>query len=305
MKWKTETLSCCHKLLTRQQLPAGFNHLIEKIYLPLSKNITDEIHERKKSQPLLVSISGAQGTGKSTLCNFLKIIIETEFQLAVTSLSLDDFYLPKIKRNLLAKTIHPLLATRGVPGTHDLDLLENTINTLLKNESCLLPKFNKATDERIEYSQWKKVQNGVQLILFEGWCNNSPSQSKPELANPVNELEKIEDQQSIWRCYVNEKLIEYHQRVFDKTDLSIFLQAPSFENVFDWRKLQEQKLKAVTDQQTRIKLLDDNALERFIQHFERISRYSLAKLPALADYILPLNANHSISKIVEKKANIN
>ncbi|NOQ89082.1 MAG: phosphoribulokinase [Gammaproteobacteria bacterium] len=282
------------------QLPDNFHKIVTEFYLPLSQIIVDRVVSRKKDQPLLVSINGAQGTGKSTMTAFLKRIIESEMKCHVANLSLDDFYSKREERKRLAEKVHPLFVTRGVPGTHDVDLIERVLDKLIDRQPCTAPKFNKAIDERYDESEWTQYRDPVEVILFEGWCNNSPAQSQAALEQPVNALERNEDPQGIWRQYVNEQLLEYQHRLFSRTELCIMLKVDDFECVYDWRSLQEQKLKASSNRLERNRVMSKTELERFMQHFERISRHTLSHLPAMADVVLPVAADHSITAIVQK-----
>jgi len=282
--------------MQQMSLPASFKAVIADIYLPLSRILISKISH----QPLLVSINGAQGTGKSTLTTFIKHIIESEMQAHVAALSLDDFYSTRQQRMELAERVHPLLVTRGVPGTHDADMIEGVLDALMSARSCTVPRFNKAIDDRCEEQDWQTLDKPVDVILFEGWCNSSPAQSEQELQQPINELEAIEDAQGIWRQYTNDQLKEYHRRFFQHADLCVMLQAPDFEHIYQWRHLQEQKLKACTPEHQQSRILNDAELRRFLLHYERISRHTLIHLPGLADVRLPVASDHSITGIVVK-----
>jgi D-glycerate 3-kinase len=291
-----QTQQRCSELIEQLQLPDSFQEIVTDIYLPLSQIIL----QQKKDQPLLISINGAQGTGKSTMARFIKHIIESEMDCQVADLSLDDFYSVREKRMSLAKDVHPLFATRGVPGTHDVDLIEQVFDSLLNRRACRIPRFNKAIDDRDAESAWTDCNEPVEVILFEGWCNNSPAQSAQELERPVKELEEKEDPHGIWRQYVNKQLIDYRQRLFDHADMSIMLKAPDFERIYEWRSLQEQKLAASSAHLEQNQVMNESELMRFIQHYERISRHTLEHLPAMADVVLPVAADHSITGIVQK-----
>src|SRR6187402_352808 len=78
------------------------------------------------SSPFILGISGLQGSGKSTLAASL-IEAAKERGWSAVSLSLDDVYLTRAEREALGRQVHPLLRTRGVPGTHDLTLLASTL----------------------------------------------------------------------------------------------------------------------------------------------------------------------------------
>jgi D-glycerate 3-kinase len=295
VNWSASTQQLTQQLVKQLSLPDSFQAVVRDIYLPLTRLIL----ERKQAQPLLVSINGAQGTGKSTLTTFLKQLIESGFDYRVAAFSLDDFYLTRYEREQLAQHIHPLLITRGVPGTHDLNLMEQVILALQDRQPCVVPGFNKAIDDRTDESGWTVYRKPVDIILFEGWCNNSPVQTAGDLATPINALEEKEDPEGVWRDYVNEKLKEYHQRVFDLTDMCIMLKAPDFEHIYEWRLLQEQKLRDSLPANQHNRLMDEIRLRRFIQHYERISRHTLRYLPDLADVVIPIAPDHSIQGIVQ------
>lgn len=286
----------CFDLIRDKKLPASFYRTVVDIYYPLAVTIMD----KQQMQPLLVSINGAQGTGKSTMTSFLKLIIESESKSQVAELSLDNFYLGREAREKLAEEIHPLLRTRGVPGTHDIQLLENVLDDLLNRRPCIVPKFDKAMDDQCSEDKWLSIDEPVDIILFEGWCNNSPPQSTDELKRPINDLEKNEDAEGVWRRFVNDRLIEYQQRIFQRTDICIMLKAPDFDSVFSWRRLQEEKLRASVSSGASLQLMGDDELKRFIQHYERITRHTIEYLPAIADVVLPVESDHSIRGIESK-----
>ena len=280
-------------LINELGLPAPFLDVVEKIYLPLSDILVTS--EKKASRPLLVSINGAQGTGKSTLTIFLKLILETMHGISTAAFSLDDFYFSLDERIKLASDVHPLLITRGVPGTHDLDLLERVLEQLLVYQPSVIPRFDKARDDRLEKALWMG-QPASRIILFEGWCNHSPVQSSKDLEQPINELEAKEDADGIWRKYANDNLADYHERIFSKADIVIMLESPDFDCIFEWRQLQELKLRQSIGPDKR-KVMDDRQLKRFIQHYERITRHTLKHLPHTADIVLPVNKKHGIEEI--------
>jgi D-glycerate 3-kinase len=296
MSLENNTQRLSQALINKMQLPANFHEIIESIYLPLTTHILD----KKSNNPLLVSINGAQGTGKSTLTHFLKHLIEAESNFSVVEISLDDFYSTRAERKQLANLVHPLLQTRGVPGTHDIQLMENTLARLLEGDACVLPRFNKAVDDRHHEEQWTSCNKNTDIILFEGWCNHSPAQSVEELMDPVNELEAKEDVEGVWRHYANEQLKDYHDKIFNHADMSIMLKAPNFEKIYEWRSLQEKKLKQNTKDSEQPHIMSAAKLKRFVQHYERITRHTLQQLPTTADIVIPIAADHSIETFIQR-----
>lgn len=289
-----EFRSCLRRLRIDDDLTMG----LESIYLPLAAWIA--LHRPEK--PMVVGINGAQGTGKSTLTALLTTILTTCFDLRVCGFSIDDIYLTRAEREHLAATIHPLLRTRGVPGTHDVELGIKTLTALQSagpGDKTPIPGFDKALDDRKPVSQWLVWQGRADIILFEGWCVGARPQPDQVLATPVNDLEKLEDPDGRWRRYINEQLKGPYQRLFSCLDRLIMLKVPSMECVFRWRLEQERKLeqsvRAHPDQPLR--LMNETELRRFIQHYERLTRWMIEEMPQRADVVLELGKDHQIHRI--------
>jgi len=274
------------RFINKAQLPQAYFSMIEQHWIPLA----DWLVQQKKTKPLLVGINGAQGTGKSTMAAVLQLILQSKgYKVAV--LSLDDFYFSHNKRVALAEMIHPLLQTRGVPGTHDVALAISTVQQLISGQGEVsIPRFDKQTDNPKAKAVWDVCAAPVDIVLFEGWCVGTPAQTKSELQTPINDLEAIEDNQGIWRAYVNDKLEHEYQALFGLLDKLIFLQAPCFEAVFDWRYKQEQQTFADSVGQG----MNEQQLRRFMAHYQRLTQQSLDKLPKIADVVLKLDKQQQI-----------
>ena len=286
------------EFISVHRLPAGFGKLINEHYAPLAAWILDR---KRPGETLLVGINGAQGTGKSTLAAFLKIALESDADWRVAVLSIDDFYLTKAVRVRLAADVHPLLQTRGVPGTHDIKMLADYLGELKKlegNATLRVPVFDKAQDDRADEADWPAVMGSVDLIILEGWCVGSKPQANGELETPINSLEEKEDASGEWRAYVNEQLKGPYARLFAQLDALVFLQVPSFDAVHRWRMEQEEKLAASAPEDAS-GIMDSHQIARFIQHYERITRNDLAILPQSADVVLELDENHDCVRISE------
>ena len=245
---------------------------------------------------MLLGINGAQGTGKSTLADFLKLALETQRGWRVAVLSIDDFYLTKAERAALADQVHPLLKTRGVPGTHDTDLLSrylDDLRSLAEGEEHRLPRFDKARDDRMDESQWPLVSGPIELIILEGWCVGSVSENETDLTQSINELERYKDPAGDWRAYVNDRLASDYARLFAQLDALIFLQAPSFDAIYRWRLEQERKLAASTPAGAS-GIMSESQIAEFIRYYERITRSNLRQLPRSADVVLELDEQHNI-----------
>lgn len=232
------------------------------------------------------ALSGLQGTGKSTLAAQMADRAQAHGKRAVV-LSLDDLYLPHADRQQLARTVHPLLATRGPPGTHDVALGCALLDALRTGEPVTLPRFDKLADDRLPMTQADGIDAAADLIIVEGWCLGAPAEDDGALEAPLNALERQEDPQAIWRRYCNVALARDYPALWQRFDCLWFLQPPGFEVVVDWRWQQEQ---ALAQAQGREALMDRDGVARFVQHFERVSRQALRELPGIADQVIALDA---------------
>jgi len=253
-----------------------------------------ELHEQRR-HPLCIGINGAQGSGKTTLSLALDMLLTKTYGLRCQTLSIDDFYLSRQDREKLARQVHPLLQTRGVPGTHNCELAINTIQQLKQGKTCLIPRFNKATDNPLPTSAWSSSTSQPDIILFEGWCVGIPPQDESKLNTPVNSLEQHEDPQKLWRQYVQQQLSGSYQTLFKELDLLIFLQAPGFECVHQWRLEQENKLAERNQHKNNNAIMNEAEIQRFIAHYQRLTEHALQCLPSLADVIIPLDEKHRLT----------
>lgn len=282
--------------LHQQQLPGQFLRQAETWYLPLAEKLAQQ-HD-VAGQPLLIGITGSQGSGKSTLASLLTLLLGQVYGRKVIDLSIDDFYLTRAARQSLANRVHPLLATRGVPGTHDLPLMLETLTRLTRHSGeVAIPRFNKAIDDRFPVGDWEIIPSPLDIVIVEGWCFGTPPQQDPALREPVNRLEAEEDPEGIWRQYVNQQLSNRYQSIHQMIDTWIMLQAPSFDCVYQWRLEQENKLAArpnSTNFPSADCIMSADQISRFIQHYQRLTEHALQQLPGRVNYLFRLNADREI-----------
>jgi D-glycerate 3-kinase len=232
-------------------------------------------------RPPVFGLAGLQGSGKSTLSAQLAAAAATKGK-RVAVLSIDDFYLNRGERQALARRVHPLLGTRGPPGTHDVALACATIDalqTLADGETAHVPRFDKIADRRLPPSRWTPVRARPDLIVFEGWFLKVPPEPGHALRRPLNRLERDEDHDGVWRDYCNRALAGYAP-LWERLDFLLFLRGPGFERVPAWRWEQERTLQA---RHPHRQAMARAAVERFVLFFERVSRQALRTLPAIAD----------------------
>jgi len=266
------------------------------VYIPLAACLAKQADDYRATR--IIGINGAQGSGKSTLCKLLQIVLEKGFAKRVTTFSIDDIYLTHAERETRAEKIHPLLKTRGVPGTHDVGLglqLLTDLRGIEAGESINIPVFDKSIDDRSPEEDFCQVTGPIDLVLFEGWCVGAKPQRGSALALPVNSLEHLEDPEQVWRRYVNDQLENDYKRLFREIDFLIMLKIPEISSVMEWRSKQERKLAKASPGGH--KIMDTAALQRFIMHYERLTRAMLTEMPGRADLVFKLNRNQQIDGV--------
>ena len=241
--------------------------------------------------PLVLGLCGSQGSGKSTLAAGLAERLAAMGRRTAI-LSLDDLYLPGSARAALARDIHPLFRTRGVPLTHDVALGIRLIDDLRAGRPVRMPRFDKAVDEPVPEAAWDSIAAPVDLILFEGWCVGARPEDEAALTTPVNALERNEDGDGVWRHAVNAALAGPYADLFGRIDRLLLLAAPGFEVVHGWRLEQEEALRhrRTAEGGDTAGLMDAAGIDRFIQHYERLTRAILTEMPARADLTIRLDA---------------
>lgn len=244
----------------------------------------------------MVGLAGAQGAGKSTAAAAVAGALAARGR-RVAALSLDDLYLGRAARRALAARAHPLFATRGPPGTHDVALGLDVLGALAAGRAVRLPRFDKAADEPRPAAAWPAAPAPADVVLFEGWCVGARPEPDAALARPVNALEAEEDPDGRWRRAVNDALAGPYQALWARVDVLAFLAAPGWAVVPGWRLEQEAALAAAVARRGGggAGVMDAAGVARFVQHFERVTRHMLAELPARADVVVRLDARRGVA----------
>ena len=137
---------------------------LKKIYIPMSFWI--EKKYKNKGKTLFLGLSGGQGSGKTTVTGILKIILKKFFKREIQVSCIDDFYKTLKERNYMSHKIHNLIKTRGVPGTHDINLLKKFFYNLKKINLKIFksPKFDKSTDDRFKKKYWNNIKRKPEIF---------------------------------------------------------------------------------------------------------------------------------------------
>ena len=269
---------------------------LKKIYIPISFWINNIC--KKKGRTLILGLSGSQGSGKTMVTGILQIILKKFFKKNIYIISIDDFYKTLRDRNRMSQQKHSLFKTRGVPGTHDINLIKNFFISAKRKKfkKIKLPKFNKSIDDRSKKNYWHNINKRPEIIILEGWCVGAKPQIISSLRKPVNILERHEDKDLIWRKYANEKLKKEYKEVFAMIDYFIFMKVPNFKIVFKWRLLQESKLRKKLHYKK--KIMTYSAIKRFIMFYQRITLQMMKDLSKSASIVLLLKKNHEIKRVL-------
>jgi D-glycerate 3-kinase len=290
----------CFKFITSQETKTdkfkNKERMIKSFLIPISFWISNKTDKKKT---LIIGLAGGQGSGKTTISSILSLILKKYFKLNVFKISIDDFYKTRNARKLLSKKKHPLLITRGVPGTHDVDLMLSVFKKVkAKNfKSFRVPKFNKAIDDRCPKSLWYKLKLKPDVMIFEGWCVGAKPQKNNLLKKPINSLERDYDQKKNWRLHVNNQLKKKYKTLFNQLDGLLYLKPKNFNLLKIWRLKQEKKLLLQTKNKKNLKIMNSNEIINFMQTYQRITQQMFKDVPKYCSIILNLNSKHQINKI--------
>ena len=218
----------------------------QKIIVPIAEQL-QKIHHKNKTT--VVGIQGGQGTGKTTIVQFLEKQLKKK-GFKVQSFSLDDFYQSwKERKKLQEKYPHNLFyqISRGLPGTHRVKFLLETLQKAKAGQDFEIPIFDKSKyDGKGEIlSKTKKVKGRQDFLILEGWCVGMPAVSSQQLLDicrrngiDLRKLDPTLQDHKVVLAFVKE-----YQPVWKLLDYIVMLKADSPEVHKKWRLLQEQKLK--------------------------------------------------------------
>ena len=294
----------CLKFITSQETTAdkfkNKERMIKSFLIPLCFWISKKAD---KKRPYIVGLAGGQGTGKTTTSSLIKIILTKYFRLKVFKISIDDFYKTRKERINLSKRVHPMLLTRGVPGTHDINMMLSFFGKAKskKFKKLMLPTFNKAIDDRFNKKKWYELNQKPDVIIFEGWCVGAKPETNNTLKKTINSMEKVKDQKKIWRKYVNQQLKSKYKKLYSQLNCLIYLKAKNFSLLQKWRLKQERKLLLKNKKNSKLKIMSKEDVLSFMQTYQRVTQNMFRNMPKHASIILNLNSNHQIKSATYKR----
>ena len=294
--------------ITASLLPETFS-----IYIPIARFMADRARRIRArfGRAALFGINGGQGSGKTTINEFLQIILTRGLGLRSAGFSIDDVYKRFDQRQTMARAVHPLFAVRSVAGTHDTALARETLTHLMyadAQSSTRIPRFDKMArggrGDRVPPAQWPVIEGAVDVVIFEGWFVGAHAQPIDALDEPINERERSEDPAGIWRNTMNQLLATEYRELFDLLDHLLVIQVRSMQDVFRNRELQEQHLRhRLADAHRRgeetgdLGAMTPDEVIAFISLYERTTRHMLETLPAEASLTLFIGDRHRIERM--------
>ena len=298
-KVKNECLKFIKSQETKKEKFKNKERMLKSFLIPICFWIENKTNHKK---PFLIGLAGGQGTGKTTTSYILKIILEKYFKLNVFKISIDDFYKTRKERVLLSKKIHSMLLTRGVPGTHDINMMLNFFKKIKskKFKSLRLPNFNKAIDDRYAKKYWYNIKKRPDVIIFEGWCVGAKPEKNATLNKAINSMEKKKDQKKIWRKYVNQQLKLKYKDLYSQLNCLIYLKAKNFSLLQKWRLKQENKLWLKSKKTSKHKIMNKEDVISFMQTYQRITENMFRKMTKHASILVNLGSDHQIKSIRHK-----
>ena len=243
---------------TMEQLHSNVSKVLDYVVPDIKTRIDNG------KRPVVLGITGLQGSGKSTWASSIVDNLQTKHGLRAISVSLDDFYrthdnLVKLRND---NPDNKLFRTRGHPGTHDEALARDFFDSFRKgSREVRIPVFDKSQfngeGDRTPESIWPTVSSSVDVVVFEGWCVGFQPISSEEIvqrretaatksvgdsaSEPIHtlarhELEHIQQ--------VNEHLTRYCATFMGAEHFDFFVQLDTdrLTNVYTWRKQQEHAL---------------------------------------------------------------
>ena len=293
----------CFKFIKAQETSTekfkGKEKMLKSFLIPLCDWIAQKADKKK---PYFVGLAGGQGTGKTTISSLISIILKKYFKKNVFRVSIDDFYKTRKDRSKLSKSIHPMFMTRGVPGTHDLKLMQNFFKNVKQKSfrSIKVPKFDKSIDDRYPKKNWYNINKKPDIIIFEGWCVGAKAEENKSLLKSINTMERNRDKKLIWRKYVNAQLKTNYKKLYSQLNSLVYLKAKDFSLLQKWRLKQENKLKLKSKKNSKNKIMNKNEVLEFMQTYQRVTENMFKKAPKYASIIMNLNSNHIIKTAVYK-----
>lgn len=277
----------CHTHLDKP--PEEMLGVLWDLWLPLSIKIAS--HRKGLGRPLIQGILGGQGTGKTTMCRVLGLILQ-QLGYNTLSLSLDDLYKPYSDRLVLTQQ-DPRLIWRGPPGTHDIDLGLQVLEQIRQGQSLVsVPRFDKSIYNGAGERTNPEIVKNIDIVLFEGWFVGVKPINDDVFNHAPTPISTDEDQR--FARDMNRRLSDYLP-LWERLDSLIVLYPTDYRCSMVWRKQAEQQMIAAGQSG-----MSDAQVEEFVNYFWRSLHPKLFITPLVksrlgVDLVISINPDHSMS----------
>ncbi|MHC5856299.1 glycerate kinase [Nostoc sp.] len=276
---------------TLQIEPQEMLPVLWDLWLPLGIKLA--LHRQQLGRPLIQGILGGQGTGKTTTCKILSLILD-QLGYRTVSLSLDDLYKTYSDRLLLTQQ-DPRLIWRGPPGTHDVDLGLKVLDQIRQSQSSVMvPRFDKSAFRGAGDRTTPEIVTGVDIVLFEGWFVGV----RPIDPNVFDTAPPpiLTEKDRVFARDMNRRLHDYLP-LWERLDSLILLYPTDYRCSLEWRKQAEQQMIARGKSG-----MSDAEIEEFVNYFWRSLHPELFIKPLLkdtaaVDLAIEIHADHSFGEV--------
>ncbi|WP_066377389.1 MULTISPECIES: glycerate kinase [unclassified Anabaena] len=261
------------------------------LWLPLAMKIA--LQHQQLQRPVIQGILGGQGTGKTTMCQVLGLILQ-ELGYRSVSLSIDDLYKTYSDRLALVQ-VDPRLIWRGPPGTHDVDLGLNVLEQIRASQSpVIIPRFDKSAYGGAGDRTHPEIVEKVDILLFEGWLVGV----RPIHPDVFDDAPPpiLTDEDRVFARDMNQRLCEYLP-LWERLDSLVVLYPLDYRWSVEWRKQAEQQMIAAGKTG-----MSDAQIEEFVNYFWRSLHPELFIKPLVesqknVDLVIEIHSDRSFGKV--------
>ncbi|MGB3642714.1 MAG: glycerate kinase [Rivularia sp. (in: cyanobacteria)] len=262
------------------------------LWLPLATKIASR--HQQLQRPFIQGILGGQGTGKTTSCKIISLIL-SQLKYNVLSLSIDDLY-KTYQARLILQQHDPRFIWRGPPGTHDVDLGLNILDNILQRQTTIsVPRFDKSLHSGNGDRTLPETVENIDIVLFEGWfvgvCPINPAAFNTPPLPIITEADKA------FARDINDLLHDYLP-LWQRLDSLIVLYPTDYRLCLEWRKQAEHQMKA------RGKTgMTDSQILYFVNYFWKALHPELFIKPLIkspsVDLVIEINRDRSFGAIYQ------
>ncbi|WP_392530945.1 glycerate kinase [Nostoc sp. C117] len=277
---------------TFQVEPKEMLQVLWDLWLPLGIKLAS--HRQELGRPLIQGILGGQGTGKTTMCKILSLILD-RLGYRTVSLSLDDLYKTYSDRLLLTQQ-DPRLIWRGPPGTHDVDLGLDLLDQIRELQSpVMVPRFDKSAYGGAGDRTTPEIVTNIDIVLFEGWFVGVRPINADIFDTPPPPI--VTDEDKAFARDMNLRLHDYLP-LWERLDSLIVLYPTDYRCSLEWRKQAEQQMIAAGKSG-----MSNAEIEQFVNYFWRSLHPELFIKPLVkdataVDLVIEINGDRSIGTII-------